>query len=211
MSYDRYGYYGEVSYQDQNRFRPYSIAGLGSIPAVASGGYRGQLGKLVFPQPRQAREMDRTLLRALDIQLAGPGLGVTDREMCNTLLTTSGALATAVGSAFGSEPVRRSGETQTQYEARLREWQIATRTSTTGGNVLSATSSLCNLIDQAAQPAPTSPSSTSDWQLMAAREELRRMYEQQAARPSLGISPTVLLAGGAVAAAAAVYFLFFRD
>ena len=209
---DRYGYYGEVSYQNQNRFRPYSIAGLGSIPAVASGGYRGQPGKLIYPRPVPSRERDRALFGALDIRLAGPGFGATDREICATLTQVGGGLVSAATSAFGAQPVRRAGETTSQYEARLREWQLATRTTTTGGQAITTASALCNLIDEAAQPAPTNPSSTAnEWQLMQAREELRRMYEQQQQQRPAGIpTNTLLLVGGGIAAAAAVYFLLFR-
>lgn len=226
MTFDRYGYFGEVSYKDQNRFRPYSIKGLGqdllgvrglgSIPSVPSGSYRAQLGKLIPPPQRPSRELDAALFGMLDVQFAGRGingvgLGLTDRELCNTLLTTSGQLATAAGSAFGPQPTRRAGETQAAYESRLRDWQIQTRTASVGGNALTAASNLCNLIDEAQQPAPKTPSSTSDWQLMQAREELRRLYEQQSGRSASGISTnTLLLVGGGLAAAAAVYFLFLR-
>lgn len=206
---DRYGFYGEVSYMNQNRFRPYSIAGLGSLQPVLSGQYRGQPGRLLMPQQRPSRELDRALFRSLDVQLAGPGFGATDREICSALTTAGGGILSAASGAFGPQPVRRVGETQTAYETRLREWQIATRTTTVAGNVTSSASALCNLIDQADQPAPSSPTNTAnDWELMAARAELQRLYAQAGSPPAPGISnQTLMLIGGGIAIAAIAYLL----
>lgn len=214
---DRYGYFGEVSYRGQNRFRPYSaltgLTGLSAVPrAVPSGDYRGALGKIVRNDmyTRPSRLNDLAVFRGLGITPAG--LGATDREVCSTLLNTAGQLTTAVGTAAaGSRPTRRSGESTSSYESRLRTWETSTRTTGGAGAGLSTVSALCNLINEAETPTGgASGQTTNDWELMRARAELQRMYAQQAPQSS-GISTnTLLLVGGVGIAAVAAYVLLSR-
>lgn len=208
---DSLGYFGEVSYRGQNRFRPYyaGTAGLGSIPAIPSGGYRGAPGRLVQPREVRSRDLDMALFGGLGITVAGVGLGLTDRERCQAGMSVGGSLARVATAAAGPRPTRRVGESADSYNRRVSEWEIATRVSSTSGEVFAAGSTVCNLIEESSNTASSSSgSSNNDWAAMRNQYYGQPPPQQQAGG---GVSTqTLMLIGGGLLVAGAAYFLFLK-
>lgn len=203
---DQYGFPGDVSYMNQNRFMPYH-RGLGTT-ALRGDSYRGALGKRVRMGSVSARADDAALFNSLGITLAGSGLGsVSDREMCRILTTTGGALIGAIGgAAIGERPTRRAGESDTSFNRRVADWETATRTATAAGTSITAAAELCNLIDEAETTATTENTGMSELEILQARLALEQLYAQQtAAKPA--IPQSALVVGGLAVAGLAAFIL----
>ena len=203
-----YGFYGDVTFPRQNRFKAYdrSNNGLGGVRPVLSGsGYRAALGKVVRPGMASARQLDYNMFARMGIRpagIGGGGLGATDREICSILTSTAGALTSGVTqAALGARPTQRAGETNSAFNRRLTDWETQTRVGSTAGTSLTTASRLCDLIDQADTSQGSNPSvqgGPSAWELAAARSELARLYSQQQQQAPAGMDWTKIAIGAGI-------------
>jgi len=212
-----YGFYGNVSYSTEylNRYRPYNrstnMNGLGST--IASGRYRGALGRTYQGPAMTSRVSDFAVMRQLGMTPAGPrmdgvyGLGsaASDRALCQALGAVSVGVANAIASGVRPVSLDPATATATQIATRTREQADYDRIS---GSVIGAGAAFvnfCNMIN--AEGGTSVPGSTgpSAWEIEAAR----RAYEDSARDATAGkkTMQTALLVGGGVLAAAAVWFL----
>lgn len=235
---DRYGFTGDVSFIGQDRYLAYyngpagqpapaPLGGLGSVRPVLSGNFTGAPGKRVMRE-QSTRDRDGAMFASLGVRFAGPrydarevkhavlmgchGLGsVRDREICRTLATAGGQLASAIGTAAsGPRPTQRSGESSTDFQRRLNEWETAQRLLAAAGGSAGAAATLCDLIDTGV-PTP-GPSGTG---MSAYERALLERYAQQsgsqASTASSGVSTqTLLLGGGALVVAGVVAYLLLK-
>lgn len=131
---DRYGYYGNVSYQDQNRYRAYyqglngvSMYGMRGVGALRSGGYAGAPGRMVDAPSMNGRQQAEALMMKLEgVSMAGSsyglrgagmngaGLGtISDRALCTMLSTLGVAVVQAAGTGvIGARPTTPTSVTK---------------------------------------------------------------------------------------------------
>lgn len=209
---DQLGFYGNVSYADEylHRYRPYNrstnMNGLGQARPVASGNYRGALGRIHYGPRLTSRGSDFALMRGLGMMPAGPRMGglgdaASDQALCRTLATVGHELLNAISSGQRPRDLPASASS-TDRQRRAREQAEYDRISGMFSGSGSALINFCNLINQsAAQQTPTG--GPSAWEI----EQARRAYEESRRSGSKKLMQTALLVGGGVAAAAAVYFL----
>lgn len=208
-------------------------ARFGNVRPVLSGNYTGAPGKRIMRQ-MTTRERDGAMFASLGIRMAGPrydssgvramalrggGLGDMSRADCNTLMTTASALATLASAAtragIPQPPTRRTGESNAAFETRLRSYRQrygdrldAALALTTGGQALSASASLCNLIDETQPPVTVPDSSSRSGELSAWERALMSRSSSQTSSGGGISTQTVVLGVGALAVAGAVaYFL----